>query len=134
MLSCFSHIRLFEILWTVASQAPLSMRFSRQEYWNGLPCPSPKNSPNPVIKPSSLICLLRWQLGSLPLMPPVCVQSCLTLCDPMDASPTGSSVHGIVLAMILKWVAIPSSRGSSQTGDRTLISCVSSISRWILYH
>ena len=39
VLSCFSHVQLFAALWTVAYQAPLSMRFSRQEYWNGLPFP-----------------------------------------------------------------------------------------------
>ena len=41
MLSHFSHVQLFVILWTVAHQAPLSMGFSRQEYWSGLPFPSP---------------------------------------------------------------------------------------------
>ena len=49
-------------------------------------------------------------------------QSCLTLCDPMDCSPRGSSVHGILLARILKWVAIPFSRGSSQPRGRTHVS------------
>ena len=44
-------------------------------------------------------------------------QSCLTVCDPMDCSPLGSSVHGILQARILEWVAIPSSRGSSQPRD-----------------
>ena len=39
LLSCFSHVWLFATPWTVAHQAPLSMRFSRQEYWSGLPCP-----------------------------------------------------------------------------------------------
>ena len=43
----------------------------------------------------------------------VCTQSCLTLCDPMDCSPPGSSVHGISQARILEWVAMSSSRGSS---------------------
>ena len=46
-------------------------------------------------------------------------QSCLTLCDPMDCRPPGSSVHRILQARILEWVAIPSSRGSSQPRDRT---------------
>ena len=41
-------------------------------------------------------------------------QACLTLCNPMDCSPLGSSVHGILQARILEWVAISSSRGSSQ--------------------
>ena len=49
-------------------------------------------------------------------------QSCLTLCDPVDCSPPGSSVHGILQARILKWVAISSSRGSSQPRDRTHVS------------
>ena len=46
-----SHIQLFVTPWTVARQAPLSMGFSRQEYWNGLPFPPPGNLPNPGIKP-----------------------------------------------------------------------------------
>ena len=49
----------------------------------------------------------------------VCVlvaQSCLTLCDPVDCSPPGSSVHGILPARILEWVAIPFSRGFSNPG------------------
>ena len=40
MLSCFSHVRLFATLWTVACQAPLYLGFSRQEYWSGLLCPA----------------------------------------------------------------------------------------------
>ena len=44
MLSCFSCIRLFETLWTVVCQAPLSMGFSRQEYWSGVPSPSPERN------------------------------------------------------------------------------------------
>ena len=45
VLSCFSHVQLCEILWAVAHQAPLSMRFSRKEYWSGLPCPPPVDLP-----------------------------------------------------------------------------------------
>ena len=55
MLSCFSHIRFFVTPWTVAHQAPLSMGFSRQDYWNGLPCPPPGDLPNPGIIPASLM-------------------------------------------------------------------------------
>ena len=55
---------------------------------------------------------------SLPAMTVHAVaQSCLTLCDPMDCSPPGSSVHGIFLARILDWVPMPSSRGFSQPRD-----------------
>ena len=49
-------------------------------------------------------------------------QSCLTLCDPVDCSPPGSSIHGILQARILEWVAISFSRGSSQPRDRTQVS------------
>ena len=69
MLSCFIHVWLFVTSWTVAFQAPLSMGFSRQEYWSGLPCPPPGNLPNPGMEPPSL-CLLHQQAGSLPLVPP----------------------------------------------------------------
>ena len=51
-------------------------------------------------------------------------QSCLTLCDPMDCSSPGSSVHGIIQASILEWVAIPFSRGSSRPRDQTCVSCI----------
>ena len=49
----FSRVRLFATPWTVACQAPLSMGFSRQEYWSGLPFPSPGDPPNPGIEPGS---------------------------------------------------------------------------------
>ena len=54
VLSHFSHVQLFATPWTVACQAPLSMGFSGQEYWSGLPCPPPGNLPNPEIIPTSL--------------------------------------------------------------------------------
>ena len=52
----------------------------------------------------------------------VYIQSCLTLCDPMDCSPPGSFVHRILQARILEWVAMPFSRGSSRPRDRTQVS------------
>ena len=52
-------------------------------------------------------------------------QSCSTLCDPMDCSPPDSSVHGILQARILEWVAIPFSRGSSWPRDWTLVPHIS---------
>ena len=52
VLSRFSRVQLFAMLWTVV---PLSMGFSRQEYWSGLPCHPPENLPNPGIKPESLM-------------------------------------------------------------------------------
>ena len=87
-------------LWPVAHQAPLSMRFSRQENWSGLP-------------------LLQ---GIFQIQGSLCAKSlqwCLTLWDPMDCSPPGSSVHGILQARILEWVAIYFSRGSSRSRDWT---------------
>ena len=54
---------------------------------------------------------------------PQSLQSCLILCNPMDCSPPGSSVHGILQAGILEWVAMPSSRGSSRLRDRNHVSC-----------
>ena len=66
MLSCFSHVRLFATLGTVARQAPLSMRFSRQESWSGLPFHPPRDLPNPGIK-------------SMPLMSPVLTRGIFTI-------------------------------------------------------
>ena len=51
-------------------------------------------------------------------------QLCLTLFNSMDCSPPGSSVHGILQARILEWVAIPFSRGSSGPIDETQVSCI----------
>ena len=65
--------------------------------------------------------LIWWNIEPL-LMLCLVTQSCLTLCDPMDCSPPGSSVHGILQARILEWFAMPSSRGSSQPRDRTQVS------------
>ena len=65
----------------VAHQAPPSLGFSRQEHWSGLPFPSPMRESEVA-------------------------QSCPTLCDPMDCSPPGSSVHGIFQARVLEWGAI----------------------------
>ena len=62
MLSRFSHVWLFAALWTVACQAPLSLRFSRQEYWSGLPCPPPGDLPTQGSN-LYLLCLLYWLAG-----------------------------------------------------------------------
>ena len=61
------------------------------------------------------------------------IQSCLTLCNPMDCSPPGSSVHGISQARILEWVAISFSRWSSQPRDRASVSSVSFIAGRFFY-
>ena len=89
-----SRVRLFVTLWTVAHQAPLSMEFSRQEYWSGLPFPSPGDLPDPGIEPRSSALWADALTSESPGKPKVS-QSCPTLCDPVDYSPPGSSVHGI---------------------------------------
>ena len=71
LLSC---VQLFATPWTVACQAPLSMGFLRQEYWSGLPCPSPGDLPNTGIEPVSP----AWQVDSLPLHPWVLIASPLS--------------------------------------------------------
>ena len=116
LLSC---VQLFAALWTVACQAPLSMEFSRQEYWSGLPFPSPGGMTRGALS----------HLGNIspcPKDPTHCV-SCSVMSDSLrlhGLSPPGSSVHGILQARILEWVAMPFSRGSSQPRDRTQVSCV----------
>ena len=86
-----SHVRLFASPWTAAHQAPLSMGFSMQEYWSGLPFPSPRNSLSAAAAAKSL-------------------QSCPTLCHPIDGSLPGSPVPGILQARTLEWVAISFSK------------------------
>ena len=113
VLSFFCHVRLFETLWTMAHQAPLSRGISRQEYWSGLPCPPPRDLPDPGMGPN-LLYLLNWQASCLSIVPPgkphiyitKLLQSCPTLWDPTDGSPPGSAIPGILQARTLKWVAI----------------------------
>ena len=62
------------------------------------------------------------------------LQLYLTLCDPMDCRLPGYSVHGIFQARILDWVSIPTSRASYWPRDLTLLSYISCIGRWVLYH
>ena len=66
MLSHFTQVQLFTMLWTVAHQAPLSMEFSRQKYWSGLPYQDPGDFPDPGIEPRSPVAPVL-QADSLPL-------------------------------------------------------------------
>ena len=111
-----SHVRLFETPWTAAYQAPPCMGFSRQEYWNGVPLPSLEANARPPqnYKSSCALC---------------CAQLCLTLCDPTDCSPQGSSVLGISQARILECVAISFSRVSFHPRNGIQVSCISCICR-----
>ena len=81
MLSHFSRVRLCATPETAAHQAPLSLGFSRQEHWSGLPFPSPMHESEVT-------------------------QSCPTLSDPMDCNLPGFSIHGIFQARVLEWGAI----------------------------
>ena len=65
-MKLLSHVQLFATPWTVAYQAPPSMEFSRQEYWSGLPLPSPGDLPNPGVEPGSP----ELQADALPSEPP----------------------------------------------------------------
>ena len=77
-------------------QAPLSLGFSRQEHWSGLPLPSP----------------MHERESEFP-------QLCLTLCDPMDCSLPGSFIHGIFQARVLEWDAIAFSKQSSEVAKKS---------------
>ena len=85
-----SRIRLLATPWTAAYQAPLSMGFSRQEYWSAVPLPSPQE----------FLAAVAAAAKSL--------QSCPTLCDPIDGNPPGPAIPGILQARTLEWVAISS--------------------------
>ena len=87
LLSRFSRVRLCATPLTTAHQAPPSLGFSRQEHWSGLPFPSP---------------VLERESES------EVAQSCLTLCDPVDCSPPGSSVHGFSRQEYWSRVPLPS--------------------------
>ena len=113
-----------------------------EEYWSGLPFSTPGNLPNPGIKPTSLVSpalasgfftpRTTWEAPAAAAAKSL--QSCLTLSDPIDGSPPGSAVPGILQARTLEWVALSFSREFSQSRDLTCISYVSCIGKWILYH
>ena len=116
-----SHIWFFATPWTVARQALLSVGFCRQECWSGLPCPPPVDPPYLGTEPVSPASL-ELQADSLPTEPPgkpikdkwsEVAQLYLTLWDPMNYT-----IHGILQATVLEWVAVPFSRGFSQPRDR----------------
>ena len=100
-LSCFSRAQLFATVRTIAHQAPLSMAFSRQEYWSGMPFSSPGDLPDPRIEPESFTFPAlagKFFTTSATWMPPSVqfssvAQSCLALCDPMDRTMPVLPVH-----------------------------------------
>ena len=86
-----SRVRLLATPWTAVHQAPPSMGFSRQEYWSGVQ--------------------IQYWMVNAAAAAAKSLQLCLTLCDPIDSSLPGSSVHVIFQARILEWVAIAFSGG-----------------------
>ena len=134
LLSRFSHVRLCGTPQMVAHQAPPSLGFSRQEHWSGLPFPSPMHESEKWewscsvvsdpqrphgLQPSRLLhpwdfpgkstgvgchCLLHQEATAAAAAKSL--QSCPTLCDPIDGSPPGSPVPGILQTRTLEWVAI----------------------------
>ena len=98
-----SRVRLFATPWTVAHQAPLSKGFSRQEYWSGLPFPSPGDLPDREIEPRCP----ALQVDALTSEPP--------------GKPTLSHKGN---PRILEWVAYPFSSGSSWPRSQTGVSCI----------
>ena len=129
-----SHVQIFVTTWTVAHQAPRSMGFSRQGYWSQLPFPSPGNLPNPRIKnmfPVARALEGRFFNTEPPGKPMLYSRSllviyfiyataakshqlCPTLCDPIDGSPPGSSVPGILQARTLSELPFPSPMHESE--------------------
>ena len=98
--------------WTAAYQAPLSMEFSKQEYWSGLPCPSPGDLPNPGIKPRSS----ALQVDSLPSEPPGKVADYLSIYIPPPHTHTCTRAHTHILLVLLS-LPISFSRGFSLSLD-----------------
>ena len=131
LLSHFSRVQLCATPEMAAHQTPLSLGFSRQEYWSGLPFPSPMHAGMLSRFSCVRLCATPWisahqaplskrfsrqeYWSRVPLPPPLfltatatakSLQSCPTLCDPTDGSPPGSPVPGILQARTLEWVAI----------------------------
>ena len=113
-----SPVWFFVAPWTEAWQAPLSLELSREEYWSGVPFPTPEDLPDPGIKLTSFVSpalageffttSATWEalLTICSAAAAKSLQSYPTLCDPMDCSPPGSSIHGIFQARVLEWGAI----------------------------
>ena len=103
-----SGVWLFATPWTRAHQAPLSMGFFIQEYWGGLPLPPPEDLSNSGIKPASSAMAGEFFTTAPPAAAAAAalLQSCPTLCHPINDSPPGSPVTGILQARTLEWVAI----------------------------
>ena len=130
LISLFSLVQLFATPWTLAHQTPLSMGFSRQESWGGLPCPPPRDLSNPGVEPMTPVSLALtgrfstaepWGKPLVKVAAAVAksLQSRPTRCDPIDGSPPGSPVPEILQARTLEWVAVSFSLSSVYSFWRT---------------
>ena len=110
-MKLFSHVRLFATPWTVANQVPPSMEFSRQEYWSGLPFPSPGDLPNPGIKARSP----ALQADALPSEPQgsLSAQSNVMYLNHPETSPP--QVQGKT-CLPQNWFLVPKSLGAAELG------------------
>ena len=88
----------------------------------------------PVLSPPGSLWTVTMSFTLKCYMRAKSLQLCLTICDPMDCSPPGSSVHGILQARTLEWVAVSFSRRSSRPSDQTSGSYVSCTGSQVLYH
>ena len=140
----FSRLVLPSVMWSTRQHQILNTHLCRPYWWRGMGSPLRVLSlllgggvgrslgPDFTLTDSLPLWLLRFNMQSLKSIKIVwcfyccCLvtESCPTLCDPMYCSPQGSSVHGILQARILEWVALLFSRISSWSSDRTCISCI----------
>ena len=114
-----SHVQLFAASWTVAQQSPLSMEFSRQEYWSGLPFPSPGDLPSLGVELRCLFYLLHRRVSSSPLVPPekqltsyLCYLSCPRIHHSPSPIPAGLvlsclNYSGNSVRLLMWWPLIP---------------------------
>ena len=105
-------------------QAPLSMGFSRQEHWSGLPFPSPRYLPDPGIEPRSPALQADSLSSSAAAAAAKSLQVCLPLGDPIDGSPPGFPVPGILQARTLELVAISFSSAWKWKVKVKSLSCI----------
>ena len=127
----FSTDRLFFYLVSIHRQLPAFL--NKVGLWRILKCCS--------VDKQCILISLSGLLGKIFILGVYFSHACcmltrlvMSVCDPVDCSPLGSSVHGILQARLLEWVAMPSFRGSSKPRDRTQVSHVPCISRQVLYH
>ena len=98
MPSRFRCVRLCATLWAAARQAPPPMGFSRQEYWSGLPFPSPGDLPDPGITPGSHV-YLHWQASSLPLVPPGNLVTTFQYCNTRPMTSSLTTLNSLICAI-----------------------------------